>query len=100
LKRYFSVENTFLQKLKGESGMMIIFAMEFFLPTSEESSHEPSAQCMFCHFDIAMDFWFLQSCGVLYKPTRHPSEQIATIFQATAQIIVQTVKFHRFISHK
>jgi len=39
-----------LQKLKGESGMMIMSNMFFFHPRSEESNRQSSTQCMFCYY--------------------------------------------------
>jgi len=82
-----------LQRLNGESGD---YKHEFFHPRSEESSLLNSC------FDIATRFWLIQNCGVIYitKQTRQSSEQVLAIFQATAQIFMQTVKFPPFISRK
>jgi len=71
-----------LQELKGKSGVMIILNMDLFRLRSEESSHEPSAQCMFCNVSIQV-FNSFKSAGSFAKQTLHLSEQAHTIFQAT-----------------
>jgi len=44
-----------LDNSRGEGGMMIIIRM-FFHRRSEESSHQPFAQCMFCYFKYSNQF--------------------------------------------
>jgi len=71
--------------------------MDFFLPKSEELSHEALGQCMLCNSNQCLDLSKLWSH---LQKTWHSLEQVNAIFQATAQVFVQTVKFPSVISRK
>ena len=56
-----------LQKIKRRK-CDIIIRIWVFNPRSEKSSHEPSAQWIFCCLvNMATSFCLIQSCGVIYK---------------------------------
>jgi len=77
--------------------MMITLNMFFFHPRSDESSHKPSAQCMFYNFKYSNQFLAYSFRGGIYKTNGvSPSKFSST----STRIFVQAVKFPPFISRK
>jgi len=79
---------------------MMISSVGFFFPEVQDWA----TRCLFNACFATSSLRLIPNCGVIYctvyKQTRHSSKQILTIFQATARIFVQTVKFPPFTSRK